>query len=45
MSTGKKTADYEPTKFYDDNGNEIELNTGKTMICIVKDGDTFGYDE
>lgn len=41
----KKTADYEPTKFYDDNGNEIELNTGKTMICIVKDGDTFGYDE
>ena len=30
----KKTADYEPTKFYDDNGNEIELNTGKTMIVL-----------
>lgn len=33
----KKTADYEPTRFYDDNGNEIELNTGKTNICIVED--------
>ena len=36
----KKTADYEPTKYYDDNGNEISLNTGKTMICIVEDGDS-----
>ena len=42
--TWEKTADYEPTRFYDDNGNEIELNTGKTMICIVEDGDEFGYD-
>lgn len=42
--TWEKTGDYEPTKFYDDNGNEIELNTGKTMICIVEDGDEFGYD-
>ena len=40
----KKTGDYDPTKFYDDDGNEIELNTGKTMICIVEDGDTFGYE-
>ena len=40
----KKTSDYGPTKYYDDNGNEILLNTGKTMICIVEDGDTFGYD-
>lgn len=37
--TWKKTADYEPTKYFDDNGNEIEFNTGKTMICIVEDGD------
>lgn len=36
--TWEKTTDYGPTKYYDDNGNEIELNTGKTMICIVKDG-------
>ena len=42
--TWEKTADYEPTRYYDDNGNEIELNTGKTMICIVEDGDEFGYD-
>lgn len=39
-----KGSDYGATKFYDDDGNEIELNTGKTMVCIVKDGDTFGYD-
>lgn len=37
--TWKKTADYEPTKYFDDNGNEVEFNTGKTMICIVEDGD------
>ena len=37
--TWTKTADYEPTKYFDDNGNEIEFNTGKTMICIVEDGD------
>lgn len=40
----KKTSDYEPTKYYDDNGNEVEVNTGKTMICIVEDGDTFSYE-
>ena len=39
--TWKKESDFSPTKYYDDNGNEIELNTGKTMICIVEDGDTF----
>ena len=42
--TWKKNADYEPTKFYDDDGNEIEVNTGKTMICIVEDGDSFKAD-
>ena len=40
----KKSGDYDPTKFYDDDGNEIELNTGKTMICVVEEGDTFGYE-
>ena len=39
--TWKKDSDYGPTKFYDDNGNEIELNTGKTNICILEDGKTF----
>ena len=42
--TWKKSTDYEPTKFYDDDGNEIEINTGKTMICIVEDGDSFKAD-
>ena len=42
--TWKKTADYEPTKYYDDNGNEIEVNTGKTMICILREGDSFQAD-
>lgn len=27
-----------PTKYYDLDGNEIELSTGKTMVCIVEDG-------
>lgn len=39
----KKTSDYGATRYYDDNGREITLNTGKTMICIVQDGDTFTY--
>ena len=29
---------------FDDDGNEIKLNTGKTMVCIVEDGDTFTVD-
>ena len=41
--TWKKTADYNATRYYDDNGDEIFLNTGKTMICIVEDGDTFTF--
>ena len=36
--------DYKPTVFYDDNGNEIELNKGKTMIFIVRDEDSFSVD-
>lgn len=42
--TWEKSTDYGPTKYYDDNGNEVEINTGKTMICIVKDGDTINID-
>ena len=42
--TWKKTADYEPTKYYDDNGEEIELNTGRTMIFVARDSDTFTAD-
>ncbi len=38
-----KTSDYGATKYYDDFGNEIVMNTGKTMICIVQEGNTFTY--
>lgn len=41
--TWKKTTDYGATRYYDDDGKEITLNTGKTMVCIVEDGDTFSY--
>ena len=37
----EKSSDYGATRYYDDNGNEIQLNTGKTMICIVQNGDQF----
>ena len=30
-------------QYYDDNGDEIILNTGKTMICIIEDGDSFTF--
>lgn len=43
--TWEKTSDYGATRYYDDTGNEIELNTGKTMVCIVEDGDSFLVDD
>lgn len=33
----KKSSDYSPTRYYDDAGNEVVFNTGKTMVCIVQD--------
>lgn len=33
----EKTSDYEPTRYYDMDGNEIELNTGKTYIAIIQE--------
>ena len=42
--TWKKSENYAPTKFYDDNGNEVEFNTGKTMIFIIQDGQGFTYE-
>lgn len=35
----KKSSDYSPTKYYDDNGDEIVLNTGKTYIAVVESDD------
>ena len=36
--TWKKTDDYAPTKYYDKNGKEIILNTGKTYIAVAELG-------
>lgn len=41
--TWEKNSDYGATRYYDDYGNEIFMNTGKTMICIVLDGDNFTF--
>lgn len=41
--TWKKDSDYGATRYYDDEGNEITLNTGKTMICIVNETDSFTF--
>lgn len=36
--TWEKESDYAPTRYYDDNGNEIEINPGKTYIAIAQEG-------
>lgn len=41
--TWKKTSDYEPTRYYDDNGNEIQINEGKTYIAIAQAGKNVLY--
>lgn len=33
--TWTKTSDTDPTRYYDTNGNQIQLNTGKTYVAIV----------
>ncbi len=42
--TWEKTSDFGATRYYDDTGNEITLNTGKTMIMIVESDDTFHFE-
>ncbi len=42
--TWEKDSDYGATKYYDDNGAEIVLNTGKTMIFVNEDGNSFIYE-
>ena len=41
----EKTSDYGATRYYDDAGNEIELNTGKTMVLIIEENDSFKVDQ
>lgn len=38
-----KASDYEPTRYYDDLGNEIQLNEGKTYIAIAQKGTNVGF--
>ena len=40
----KKTNDYEPTRYYDDNGEEVLFNTGRTMIFVAKEDGSFTAD-
>lgn len=39
----EKTSDYGATRYYDDYGNEVVLNTGKTMICVIEEDDNFTF--
>ena len=41
--TWEKSDDYGATRYYDDYGNEILMNTGKTMVCIVLSDDNFTF--
>jgi len=36
----EKTSDYGATRFYDMQGNEVQLNIGKTYIAVVQEGTT-----
>ena len=38
-----KTGDYTPTVYYDDAGNEIQFNEGKTYIAIAQKGRTVAF--
>lgn len=42
--TWEKTSEFGATRYYDENGKEIILNTGKTMVLIIQDGDMFHYE-
>ncbi len=36
-ATWKRPSDYEPNRYYDEDGNEIILNQGKTWMCTIMD--------
>ncbi|MBR4767347.1 MAG: DUF3048 domain-containing protein [Lachnospiraceae bacterium] len=43
--TWRKESDYGATRYFDESGNEVLFNTGKTMVCIVEDGDAILVDD
>ena len=42
--TWEKDSEFSATRYYDQSGKEITLNTGKTMVLIIEDGTTFSYE-
>lgn len=42
--TWKKDSEFAATRYYDENGDEITLNTGKTMVMIIENGTMFDYE-
>ncbi|MCH4190980.1 MAG: DUF3048 domain-containing protein [Butyrivibrio sp.] len=38
---GNTEPDYSPTRFFDDNGKEITVNTGRTMVFVIEEDNTF----
>lgn len=42
--TWEKDDLFSATRYYDENGEEITLNTGKTMVMIIENGDMFDYE-
>lgn len=42
--TWKKDSEFAATRYYDESGNEITLNTGKTMVMIIENGTMFDYE-
>lgn len=42
--TWQKTGNTTPTRYFDDFGNEIQISTGKTMICVLQDGGSGNLD-
>lgn len=41
--TWEKNSEYGATRYYDQAGNEITFNTGKTMVLIIENGTMFDY--
>ena len=41
--TWQKVGDFGATKYFDDNGDQVKFNTGKTMILIIRDTDSFTF--
>ncbi len=42
--TWEKDSEFGATRYYDEAGNEITFNTGKTMVLIIEDGTMFDYE-